>query len=68
MLRTPKVLAEKKQRQVGQIVSSERGELVTFSGAIGTALPHMYVFTCPLQRTFLNGAPEGSLGLANRNG
>ncbi|KAG5893403.1 hypothetical protein JTB14_038064 [Gonioctena quinquepunctata] len=34
VLNTPKVLTEKKQRQVGELVSAERGELVTFCGII----------------------------------
>lgn len=72
VLPTPKVLAERKQRQVGQIVSAERGELVTFCGivtATGVALPPVYVFPrVHFKQYFLNGAPEGSLGLANRSG
>lgn len=72
VLPTPKVLAEKKQRQVGQIVSAERGELVTFCGivtATGAALPPVYVFPRVHSKdAFLNGAPEGSLGLATRSG
>lgn len=72
VLPTPKVLAEKKQRQVGQIVSAERGELVTFCGivtATGAALPPVYIFPrVHFKDPFLNGAPQGSLGLANRSG
>ena len=47
VLFTPKVIAGRKQRQVGQIVSAERGELVTFCGiitAFGFSLPPVYVF------------------------
>ncbi|GBP05882.1 hypothetical protein EVAR_5164_1 [Eumeta japonica] len=67
VLPTPKVLAEKKQRQVGQIVSAERGELVTFCGivtATGAALPPVYIFL----RVHFEGAPQGSLGLEIRSG
>lgn len=66
------MLAECGKRQVGQIVSAERGELITFVGivnALGTALPPVFVF--PRMRykdSFINGAPTGSLGLASRNG
>ncbi|KAF2890026.1 hypothetical protein ILUMI_16147 [Ignelater luminosus] len=62
VLPTPKVLAEKKQRQVGQIVSAERGQLATFCGivtATGAAFPPVYV---NFKEHFLNSAPEGSLG------
>lgn len=72
VLPTPRVLAEKKQRQVGQIVSGERGENVTLCGIItatGTALPPVYVFPrVHFKEHFLTGAPAGSLGLANRSG
>ncbi|CAK1597348.1 unnamed protein product [Parnassius mnemosyne] len=72
VLSTPKVLAEKTQRQVGQMVSAERGELVTFCGivtATGVALPPVYVFPrVHFKDHFLNGAPVGSLGLSNRSG
>lgn len=72
VLPTPKVLADKKQRQVGQTVSAERGELVTFCGivtATGSALPPVYIFPrVHFKDPFLNGAPQGSLGLANRSG
>ncbi|XP_034828899.1 uncharacterized protein [Maniola hyperantus] len=72
VLSTPKVIAGRKQRQVGQIVSAERGELVTFCGIItatGSSLPPVYVFPrVHYKDHFLNGAPDGSLGLANRSG
>lgn len=72
VLSTPKIIAGRKQRQVGQIVSAERGELVTFCGIItatGSSLPPVYVFPrVHYKDHFLNGAPDGSLGLANRSG
>ncbi|KAH9643097.1 hypothetical protein HF086_008813 [Spodoptera exigua] len=37
VLSTPKVLAEKNQKQIGQLVSAERGELVTFGGIISAS-------------------------------
>ncbi|XP_046972441.1 uncharacterized protein LOC124539186 [Vanessa cardui] len=72
VLATPKVLAPKCQKQVGQIVSAERGELVTFGGIIsasGNTIPPLFVFPRVHYRdNFLEGAPEGSLGAANRSG
>ncbi|GBP61757.1 hypothetical protein EVAR_31085_1 [Eumeta japonica] len=66
------ILAEKTQRQIGQIVSGERGELVTFGGIItgtGNSIPPVYVFPrVHFKSHFLNGAPEGSLGLSSRSG
>lgn len=71
VLNTPKVLAEKTQRQV-QIVSAERGELVTFGGiitGIGNTIPPISVFPRVRYKDyFLLGAPQGSLGLSSRTG
>lgn len=70
--RVPKVIAVKGCKQVGQITSRERGELVTLCGIIcasGIALPPVYIFPRKIFReTMMNGAPEGSLGLANASG
>lgn len=70
--RVPKVVAVKGCKQVGQITSSGRGELVTLCGivsATGVALPPVYVFPRKLLReTMMNGAPEGALGLASASG
>jgi transposase-like protein len=72
VLDTPKVLAAKTQRQVGQIVSAERGELVTFGGIIsasGNTIPPLFVFPrVHYKDHFMEGAPEGSLGTTNRTG
>uniref|UniRef100_A0A336M6K4 CSON010990 protein n=1 Tax=Culicoides sonorensis TaxID=179676 RepID=A0A336M6K4_CULSO len=72
VLNGPKVLAQKSQKQVGQFVSRERGELVTFVGivnATGTALPPVYVFPrVRFKDEFLKNAPLGSIGLANKSG
>lgn len=72
VLETPKVLAPKSQKQVGQIVSGERGELVTFGGIIsasGNTIPPLFVFPrVHFKDNFLEGAPEGSLGAANKSG
>lgn len=69
---TPKVLAEKCQKQVGQLVSGERGELVTFGGIIsasGNTIPPLFIFPrVHFKDHFMAGAPEGSLGVATRSG
>lgn len=72
VIATPKVLAPRCQKQVGQIVSAERGELVTFGGIIsasGNTIPPLFVFPrVHYKDNFLEGAPEGSLGAANKSG
>ncbi|XP_039759705.1 uncharacterized protein LOC120633562 [Pararge aegeria] len=72
VLETPKILAPKSQKQVGQIVSAERGELMTFGAIIsasGNTIPPLFVFPrVHYKDHFLEGAPEGSLGAANRSG
>lgn len=68
----PKVIAATGKKQVGQIVSGERGELVSFCGivsAAGTTLPPVLIFPrIKFKDSFLYGAPAGSLGLSSRNG
>ena len=72
VLSTPKILADKSQKQVGQIVSAERGELVTFGGIIlasGNTIPPLFIFPrVHFKDHFIEGAPEGSLGVATRSG
>ncbi|KAG5876261.1 hypothetical protein JTB14_022284 [Gonioctena quinquepunctata] len=69
VLNTPKVLAEKKQRQVGQLVPAERGELVTFCTIITATGNSIYIFTrVHYKDHFLKDAPEGSLRLATESG
>lgn len=72
VLSTPKVLAEKNQKQIGQLVSAERGELVTFGGIIsasGNTIPPLFIFPrVHFKDHFMTGAPEGSLGVATKNG
>ena len=57
---------------MGQITSGERGELVTMCcviSAVGQSLPPVFVFPRKnLKDHMLNGAPEGSLGLAHPSG
>ncbi|GFS05844.1 tigger transposable element-derived protein [Elysia marginata] len=68
----PKVLAPKGGKQVGQITSRERGELVTICSVVsadGSSLPPVYIFPSKKLRAFMMiGAPEGALGLATGNG
>ncbi|XP_004211950.1 uncharacterized protein LOC101239308 [Hydra vulgaris] len=70
--KTPRVIASKGTKQVGQITSRERGELVTVCcvvSAAGVAIPPVIVFPRKLLRnTLMRGAPEGSIGLANQSG
>jgi predicted transcriptional regulator len=70
--RVPKVISKKGLKQVGQVTSRERGELVTLCGVIsatGVALPPVCVFPRKNYRSvFMNGAPEGSLGFVNASG
>ncbi|XP_018572510.1 uncharacterized protein LOC108911918 [Anoplophora glabripennis] len=72
VLPSPKVITEKGKKQVGQIVSSERGQLVTFTGIItatGNALPPVYVFPrVHAKDHFVNGGPVGAVGLAHKSG
>lgn len=64
----PKVLAKRSQKQVGQFVSRERGELVTFCGII-SATGSAYVYPrVRFKEEFLRGAPASSLGLSNKSG
>ena len=66
--RPPKVIAEKGAKQVGQITSFERGTLVTMCccvNAVGQSIPPAYIFPrVHYKAHMLNGAPNGSLGLA----
>jgi hypothetical protein len=64
VLEAPKVIAAKGTKQVGQVVSAERGEQVTMCGIIcadGSFLPPVFVY--PRKRpnpAYLIGAPIGS--------
>ena len=57
---------------MGQVTSRERGELITVCAivsATGVALPPVFIFPRKNYRdVFMNGAPEGSLGLVNPSG
>ena len=71
--KVPKVVATKGLKQVGQITSRERGELVTVCvivSASGQTLPPSFVF--PRKKNFkefmMHGSPEGYLGLVDSSG
>lgn len=70
--RVPRVVSQKGAKQVGQITSRERGELVTICGTVsatGVALPPVFVFPRKIYRdVYMTGAPEGSLGLVSESG
>ena len=70
--KVPKVIAVKGRKQVGQLTSQERGELITVCGIVsarGVALPPAYIFPRKNFRDlFLSGAPEGSIGLTHESG
>lgn len=72
VLPSPKVVAPTGVKQIGQCVSGERGELVTFCGIVtasGNALPPVYVYPrVHFKDYFMSGAPQGSIGFANRSG
>ncbi|KAJ8942921.1 hypothetical protein NQ314_009896 [Rhamnusium bicolor] len=72
VLPCPRIIAETGKKQVGQAVSGERGQLLTFVGIInatGNALPPAIIFPRVRYKDyFLNGAPTGSLGLASKSG
>lgn len=67
-----KILAEKGQKQVGRIVSGERGSNITVACAFsvtGNYIPPFYLF--PRKRlapSLLRDAPPGTVGFANGSG
>ena len=67
-----KILAPKGKKQVGAIASAERGSLVTMCNVIsatGQALPPVFVFPrVNFREHMINGAPNGTLGLASKSG
>ncbi len=70
--KVPKVVATEGLKQVGQITSRERGELVTVCvivSASGQTLPPAFVFPRKNFKEFMmHGSPEGSLGLVDSSG
>ncbi|KAF2888457.1 hypothetical protein ILUMI_17716 [Ignelater luminosus] len=72
VLAVPKIVAPKEYKQVGQTVSGETGEQVTFVGIVtasGEAFPPVYIFPrARYKEEFLNGAPPGSIVLTIPSG
>lgn len=72
VLQSPKVLAPAGVKQIGQAVSSERGQQVTFVGianAAGEVAPPIYLFPRKIPREeYMEGSPEGSIGIFNGSG
>ncbi|KAG1676006.1 hypothetical protein GQR58_014449 [Nymphon striatum] len=70
--RPARIIAETGCKQVGAIVSAERGTLVTICcavGATGNTIPPMFVFPrVHFRDHFLHGAPPGSIGAAHQSG
>lgn len=72
-VQTPgKVLAPKGTKQIGQVTSAERGELVTMCcaiNAIGNAIPPFFVFPrVNFRDSMINGEPIGSAVSATVSG
>ena len=72
-VQTPgKVVTARGQKQVGSITSGERGELVTLVYTVsttGNTIPPMFIFPRVHYRDhFINTAPHGSVGAANKSG
>lgn len=67
-----KIISQKGLKQVGQITSAERGQLVTmlcFINAAGNTVPPAYVFPRKFfKEHMLTNGPPGSLGLAHVSG
>ena len=70
--KSPRIVAEKGAKQIGQVTSHERGVLVTMcccANAVGQALPPAYIFPrVHFKQHMLHDAPNGSLGLACKSG
>lgn len=67
-----KVVAQKGQKQVGQVTSAERGTLVTVCcgiNALGNSIPPFFVFPrVNMKDIFLKGGPPGCSGDAHPSG
>lgn len=68
----PKVISSKGQKQVEQVTSAERGQLVTMCNiinAVGNTISPAYVFPrMKFADYMLHGAPSGSLELSHKTG
>ncbi|KAG5870533.1 hypothetical protein JTB14_033329 [Gonioctena quinquepunctata] len=72
VLNTPKVLVDRSEKQIGQLVSAGKGDLSTFGGIISASrntIPPLFVFPrVHFKDDFIEGSPEGSLGVATKSG
>ena len=70
--KSPKVVAEQGSKQVGSLVSTERGELITVCAAVsacGQTIPPFFIFPrVHFRDHFLKGGPIGSAGYAHKSG
>ncbi|EFN84581.1 hypothetical protein EAI_09936, partial [Harpegnathos saltator] len=70
--KTTKIIAKKGLKQVGAIISSERGSLVTVCvavNAIGNAIPPMFIFPRKnFKDHFIIDGPPGRIGSAYKSG
>lgn len=68
----PKVISVKGKKQVGKIVSAERGQTITLvcaMSATGNFVPPVFIFPRKrMQGYLLNNAPEGSIGVVSDSG
>ncbi|ELT96079.1 hypothetical protein CAPTEDRAFT_120620, partial [Capitella teleta] len=68
----PKVIAGRGEKQVGQVTSAERGVLVTMCGAVnalGNSVPPFLIFPrVNFRNHMVQGAPPGTLGVAQKSG
>lgn len=69
VVQAPNVIARTGQKQVGQSVSAERGQLITMCAivnALGNTIPPVFIFPrARFHDSMLIGAPAGSVGFAN---
>lgn len=72
VLKPKKIVAQKGAKQVGAIVSAERGTLVTVelaASAAGNTIPPMFVFPrLKFKNLFLRDGPSESIGAGNKSG
>lgn len=70
VVQAPNVIVQCGQKQVGQSVSAERGQLITMCeivNAAGNSIPPVFIFPrARFQEHMLTGGPNGCIGFANR--
>lgn len=72
VLQAPRIIAPAGKKQVGQIVSAERGTLVTVCATVsatGFPVPPMYIFPrVRMKDSFLNNSVPGAIGHTSKSG